>query len=70
MKLLSENGKRCEWAAFELLDQLHTLLATDNLRAGDARRGNWHLRRRDDRRRWLDAAASAFCGRAVTGYTR
>ena len=68
MKLLADQGKRCEWAAFELRDQLHTLLAADNARAGDMQRASWHLERRDADRLALDAAASAFCGRPISGY--
>lgn len=65
---LSVNGKRCEWAAMELCDRLHTLLVADNEQVGNQQRARWHLERRDQRRRELDAAASAFCGRPVTGY--
>lgn len=64
----SSGGKRDPWGAFELRDRLHTLLASDNDRAGDAIRARWHRDRRDDMRRALDYAASVYCGRPVTGY--
>ena len=62
--------QRDEWVQMQLIDDMRTLLAGDNRRAGDARRADWHTQRRDQFRREIDAAASIFCGRPVTGYTR
>lgn len=66
---LARNGKRCPWAAMQVRDDLHTLLAGDNRRAGDVKRARWHIDVRDQFRRCLDDAASIWCGRPVTGYT-
>lgn len=54
----------------QVRDDLHTLLAGDGWRMGDDRFARWHIQRRDEVRRQMDEAASAFCGRPVTGYTR
>lgn len=66
---LSRDGRRCEWRVMEAVDRLHTLLADDCRRAGDRRRAEWHINRRNYLRRQVDAAASIFCRRPVTGYT-
>lgn len=62
--------QRDEWVQMALVDRMHTLLAEDNLSAGDKKRADWHIRTRDEFRHQLDAAASIFCKRPVTGYTR
>jgi hypothetical protein len=60
---------RDEWAQMALIDRMHTLLADDCRHAEDYARARWHIETRDKFRRQVDAAASIFCGRQVTGYT-
>lgn len=64
-----KHAVRDEWAQMALIDRMHTLLADDCRRAEDHARARWHIETRDNFRRQLDAAASAFCGRPVTGHT-
>lgn len=52
----------------ELVDRMHTLLASDCRLAGDTARENWHITTRDNFRRALDLAASIFCQKPVSGY--
>lgn len=66
---LQRDGKRCPWKAMQVTDDLHTMLAADNFKAGNNKRARWHIKTRDQLRNAADDAASIWCGRPVTGYT-
>lgn len=60
--------RRDEWKQMKIIDDMHTLLASDCMRAGDKARAEWHIATRNHARQQIEAAASLFCGRKVTGY--
>lgn len=53
----------------QVIDDLHTMLAADNFKAGNNKRARWHIAARDQLRAAVDDAVSIWCGKPVTGHT-